>query len=175
MCRYLVACDLPGPALNPFRELVPLALAREEHAFLLHILIATSALHLSNICGLRPATPLVSMREYATPFGSEGGLHDYSRRAFMDALVAKQKAIRHLRWALGTMQPTLVVAGELLLAAVLFFVNFELIDYGSSGWRAHLVGATRIMTSLLSTGSVVATSSAVSSLLRDCILSECFM
>lgn len=165
MCKDLVAHDSPGS--NPFRELIPIA---TEHPFLLHILIATSAIHLSNIChpetttlGLatfNPSAHLINLR-------SNDGL---SRKAFVDALSAKQRAISYLRIALDSLDS---VGSDLVLIAALFFVNFELLDLGKSAWKAHLQGASRLMALLASSTGRKRYQS--SSHLLDCVLSDFVM
>lgn len=114
-----------------------------------------------------PALSPLDLSAYLQYLRSTDGV---SRRAFLDSLVAKQKAIGDLR---AVLQNPGSADGGVLLAAVLFFVNFELIDLGKSGWRTHLHGACRIL-NLLSPESDLAKvrSSAV---LQDCIVSDFVM
>ena len=165
VCRDLAAHD--GPDCNPFRELIPLAIS---HPFLLHIIIATSAVHMSNVAhpkitALPPS--LMDPEAYLQHLRTTDGV---SRRAFLDSLVAKQKAIRDLRVVLQS--PEKADSG-VLLAAVLFFVNFELIDLGRGGWKTHLHGARRILNLLIPEDDPG--KSASRTVLHDCIISDFVM
>jgi hypothetical protein len=100
----------------------------------------------------------------ASRFGSQA-----SRQAFIDALAAKQKALYLLKPALEHLDS---VGGEVVLAAVLFFMNFELIDPGSRGWRLHLEGAAKIMAWLRRDQK---SEDIAAGLWTDCVISDCFM
>lgn len=165
MCKDLVVRDTPES--NPFRELLPLT---RNHPLLLQILIATSAIHWSNI--FRP--------NYTIPAGlTDPGGHLsllrskdlVTRQALIDALTAKQKAMSHLRGVLDTLDPA---GSEVALAAMQLFIKFDLIDLDKSdgqSWKAHLEAATSIM-ALLSPDSSTSSSSRM---LRDRVISDCFM
>lgn len=153
------------PEGNPFRELLPLT---RKHPLLLQILVATSAIHWSNI--FRPfttiPTDLTDPGRYLSLLRSKDLV---TRQALIDALTAKQKAMTHLREVLDTLDPA---GSEVALAAMPFFIKFDLIDLERSngqGWRAHLEGATTIM-ALLSPES-----NSASRMLRDRVISDCFM
>lgn len=88
-----------------------------------------------------------------------------SRKALQDALVAKHKALNLMKIAVQDIDAT---GGDVALAAALFFVNVELIESGKHGWRAHLEGAGKIM-------SLLQPSASSDNLLRDYMLSDCFM
>lgn len=177
VCRDLAAHD--GPGCNPFRELIPLAL---KHPFLLHIITATSAVHMSNISHPKITASSLLARCLPTPSTTTGSsspldpaahlqylrsTDGISRRAFLDSLVAKQKAIRDLR---AVLQNPESADGGVLLAAVLFFVNFELIDLGRSGWQTHLHGACRILNLLTPESDLAKVRSRTA--LQDCIVSD---
>ncbi|KND91919.1 Acriflavine sensitivity control protein acr-2 [Tolypocladium ophioglossoides CBS 100239] len=146
VCKDLVARDAPG--INPFRELIPLT---NRHPLLLHILVATSAIHWSNI--FRPITAIPT--GLTDPGGYLAQLRSkdlVSRQALIDALTAKQKAMGHLREVLDTLDPA---GSEVALAAMHFFVKFDLIDLernDDKGWQTHLEGASSIL-ALLAPGS----------------------
>lgn len=165
VCLDLVPRDRPGG--NPFRELLPLS---QQHPLLLQILIATSAIHWSNL--FRPVTAIPN--GVADPAGYFAQLRNQnlvSRQALIDALDAKQKAMGHLRDTLGALDPA---GSEVALAAMHFFIKFELIDLeksGRSSWKSHLEGASSIM-ALLKPGTLGTESSRI---LRDTIVSDCFM
>jgi hypothetical protein len=88
-----------------------------------------------------------------------------ARVAANDSLVAKQKALQLMHYAVQNIEQ---VGPDVVLAAALFFINVELLESGKHGWRAHLEGAGRIM-SLLPPGN------AANESLRDYMLSDCFM
>ncbi|KAK5655334.1 hypothetical protein OQA88_5901 [Cercophora sp. LCS_1] len=119
VCRDLVSID--QDSRNPFRNMIPLI---NRFDYLQAIVIATSAMHLAT-------------------------LHRYQGRPaeeeLVDALVAKGKAIRLLRSAIGKVTPT---SRATLLAAIVFFVNMELIDSGRGGWSDHVEAAGALISSL---------------------------
>ena len=156
-----------SPDGNPFRELIPLT---NKHPLLLQILIATSAMHWSNI--FRGATGIPT--GLTDPGGYLAQLRSrdlVSRQALIDALTAKQKAMGHLRQVLDTLDPA---GSEVALAAMHFFIKFDLIDLErreEKGWRTHLEGASSIL-ALISPDS---NRYAASRMLRDCVIADCFM
>lgn len=165
VCKDLVARDAPGS--NPFRELIPLT---NKHPLLLHILIATSAIHWSNI--FRPITAIPTGLTDPGGYLAQLRAKDLvSRQALIDALTAKQKAMGHLREVLDTLDPAV---SEVALAAMHFFVKFDLIDLERNerkGWQTHLEGASSIL-ALLAPGSAASSSNRM---LRDCVIADCFM
>lgn len=165
VCVDLVARDTPGG--NPFRELIPLS---KGHPLLLQILIATSAIHWANIF-----SPITSIPNgVSDPGGYFAMLRSkdlVSRQALIDALAAKQKAMGYMREVLGALDPA---GSEVALAAVHFFLRWDLIDVNKSdrrSWMSHLEGASSIM-ALLTPGNP---GSAASRLLRDTVIADCFM
>ena len=165
VCKDLVVRDTPEA--NPFRELLPLT---KKHPLLLQILVATSALHWSNI--FRPVnvipTGLTDPGGYLSLLRSKDLV---TRQALIDALTAKQKAMSHLREVLDTLDPA---GSDVALAAMHFFIKFDLIDLDKSNgqsWKTHLEGATNIMALLSPEGS----NSSSSRTLRDRVISDCFM
>lgn len=143
------------PESNPFRTLVPLTKASP---LLQHVIVAASAAHMSNL--QRP--PLAPSASNAGTLIYPGSA-EASRRALIDALVAKQKALRLLSCAVQDID---AVGSDVVLASVLFLINVELIESGKHGWKAHLEGAGRILTCIQpADGSNEA--------LRDYIVSDC--
>jgi hypothetical protein len=134
-------------------------------------------MHLSNITrpklvvALEPDAhfPLSEESQLQRAGGVGGDEDGVWGKAFVDALTAKQKAIRYLRLALERVD---AVGSDVLLAAVLFFINFELIHVGKSVWKTHLNGAIKLMTPR---GVGEATAGAPSSVLRDCVVTDCLM
>ncbi|KAI5463503.1 fungal-specific transcription factor domain-containing protein [Mariannaea sp. PMI_226] len=165
VCKDLVVRDTPES--NPFRELLPLT---QYHPLLLQILIATSAIHWSNIFRAHHTIPagITDPGGYITTLRTKDLV---TRQALIDALTAKQKAMSHLRGVLDTLDPA---GSDVALAALHFFIKFDLIDLDKSGgqsWKAHLEGATSIMRLLGPDGS----GSAASRMLRDRVISDCFI
>ncbi|KAI1385375.1 fungal-specific transcription factor domain-containing protein [Hypoxylon trugodes] len=120
-CQDLVLYDSPQCSANPFRDLVPMSL---EYPFLREIIVAASALHFSN-----------SMRWNKNP--------QPVVNALVDALGARHRAIKSLQDVVERQEalrnePANDGERDALLAAVLFFVNFVLLDSGKGGWRAHM-------------------------------------
>ncbi|KAE9579784.1 Acriflavine sensitivity control protein acr-2 [Colletotrichum fructicola] len=148
VCRDLVSWDVPDR--NPFRSLVPLTRA---HPLLQHIIVAASAAHMSNLSRAVSSDPVADLN---------------ARQALNDALIAKHKALRLLSSAIQSIGSSGGVGGDVVLAAVLFFVNVELIESGQSGWKPHLEGAGRIMAFLPPVGSA-------DEALRDYVMSDCFI
>ncbi|KAF4465078.1 hypothetical protein FALBO_8081 [Fusarium albosuccineum] len=165
VCKDLVVRDTPDS--NPFRELLPLT---RKHPLLLQILVATSAIHWSNIFRRVSEIPpgLTDPGGYLSLLRSRDLV---TRQALIDALTAKQKAMSHLREVLDTLDPA---GSEVALAAMHFFIKFDLIDLDKSdnqSWRAHLEGATSIMALLNPDGSADASSR----MLRDRVITDSFI
>ncbi|KAI3570552.1 fungal-specific transcription factor domain-containing protein [Fusarium oxysporum f. sp. albedinis] len=165
VCKDLVVRDTLES--NPFRELIPLT---RKHPLLLQILVATSAIHWSNIfCPVNEIpSDLISPAGYLSMLRSRDLT---AQQALIDALTAKQKAMNHLREVLDTLDPT---GSEVALVAMNFFIKFDLIDLdklGNQSWRAHLEGATSIMT-LLNPDS---NTDASSRMLRDRVITDSFI
>lgn len=162
-----MARDTPGN--NPFRDLIPLT---NKHPLLLQILIATSALHWSNIFQPVGAIPPADLQDPGSYLAQLRHKDLVSRQAVIDALTAKQKAIGHMREVLDTLDPA---GSEVALAAMHFFVKFDLIDLekgDSKSWQTHLKGAGNIL-ALLAPGQ--ATNASTNQMLRDCVVADCFM
>ncbi|EGX95384.1 acriflavine sensitivity control protein [Cordyceps militaris CM01] len=165
VCQDLVARD--GPGTNPFRELIPLT---RKHPLLLNIIVATSALHWAN--SFSPNTPLsAGISDPGYHLAQLRSKDLVSRQAVIDALTAKQKAMGHLRGVLDTLDPA---GSEVTLAAMHFFVKFDLIDLergNAKSWQAHLTGASNVLALLTTTRPQEATSRK----LRDCVVADCFI
>ncbi|CAM1509496.1 Fc.00g032350.m01.CDS01 [Cosmosporella sp. VM-42] len=142
LCLDLVSYDLPGR--NPFRDLIPLT---KPHPLIFHTLVAVSAAHMSNLTRIQsPHNPDAS-------------------RALVDALIAKQAALRLLSKAINDVGS---VDADVILAAILFFVNIELIESGKEAWMAHLEGAMRFMAALKPAADSTTA-------LRDYVMSDCLI
>ncbi|KAI1264350.1 fungal-specific transcription factor domain-containing protein [Xylariaceae sp. FL1019] len=144
-CQDLVVHDSAEHGLNPFRELIPMS---QSYPYLQHIVIAVSAVHYYH------AVRHNSCR-------SSGDV----RQVLIDALRARQQAIEELITVLNRPPSTSdhmrdQKEQDALLATVLFFVNFTLIDSGKDGWRTHLTAAGQLLslsvkrTALLSLPSI---------------------
>ncbi|RDA95573.1 hypothetical protein CP533_1268 [Ophiocordyceps camponoti-saundersi (nom. inval.)] len=157
VCKDLVARD--GPGSNPFRELIPLT---NRHPLLLHILIATSAIHWANVFRPIASMPMTDPGGYLAQLRATDLA---SRQALIDALTAKQRAMSHLREVLDALDPAV---SEVALAAVHFFVKFDLIDLERHGWRTHLEGASSIL-------ALLSPASSSNRMLRDTVMADCFI
>ncbi|KAG5664847.1 hypothetical protein KAF25_008581 [Fusarium avenaceum] len=146
LSRDFVAYDMPD---NPFRNLLKFT---QAHPLLRQVIIAASATHMYNRS--RPWLSLESLDRGLGP-----------RNLLMDALEAKHQVLRMLPSALQSIES---IGGDIVLAAILFLINVELIESGKHNWKAHFDGAGKIMKLL---GPV----SDVDESLRDYIVSDCFI
>lgn len=85
------------------------------------------------------------------------------------ALAAKQKALVLLNLALGTMRLEEV---DVILATVLLFVQFEVMDSGQDEWTHHIRGARHLIDMVYRSGS---NAPETMSTLRRCLISNCLM
>lgn len=95
-----------------------------RYPYLREIVLATSAMHLAT-----------HRRCNGQPTGAE----------LVHALSARQNAVRQLRAALADINDG---NRSVILAAVVFFVNFDLVDSGKGTWRAHLDAAGLLINAL---------------------------
>ncbi|EOD45031.1 putative acriflavine sensitivity control protein acr-2 protein [Neofusicoccum parvum UCRNP2] len=161
LCKDLVTYDMPD--LNPFRNIIPLT---SEHAVLLHISVANAAIHMANLC--RASTTLLSL-DGAQQLQPALSVNDQSTRFYRDALVAKHKAIQLLRHSLEHVD---TVNRDVLLAAVLLFVNFDLVNSGKEDWKVHVEGARRLIEGFDLSGDDVKSSTMMGTL-RDFVIADC--
>ncbi|KAI0856713.1 fungal-specific transcription factor domain-containing protein [Xylaria cubensis] len=129
-CQDLVVHDSAERGTNPFRELIPMS---QTYSYLQHIIIAVSAVHYYH--AIRNVTP---------------GISTVAQNALIDALRARQDAIREIIDIIqhrhtGARHAESQTDQDALLATVLFFVNFTLIDSGKDGWKDHLTAAGRLL------------------------------
>ncbi|KAI0599701.1 fungal-specific transcription factor domain-containing protein [Biscogniauxia sp. FL1348] len=132
-CQDLVVHDSLRHGANPFRELIPMS---QMHPFLQHIIIAVSAVHYSQAMSHAPTRS----PHYA----------QIAAKALVDALWARQKSIQALLGVLERCRDmgwnrTNRSEKDALLATVLFFLNFDLIDSSGDGWREHLKAAGKLL------------------------------
>ncbi|KAF4450082.1 hypothetical protein F53441_6726 [Fusarium austroafricanum] len=146
LSRDFVAYDMPD---NPFRNLLKFT---QAHPLLRQVIIAASATHMYN-----------RSRPWLSSDSLDRGLGP--RNLLMDALEAKHQVLRMLPSALQSIES---IGGDIVLAAILFLINVELIESGKHNWKAHFDGAGKIMKLL---GPV----SDVDESLRDYIVSDCFI
>jgi hypothetical protein len=148
VCKDLVLCDLPKQ--NPFRDLLPLSV---NHSVLQHIIVANSALHLANVRANGRLTRDI-------PQGP-------SLETYKDALIAKHRALSLLSEVLTNNDS---INSDVVLASIMLFIKFELLDSGRNGWRFHTEGARQLMVYLRQNGK--SESSALNGL-RNCLISNC--
>ncbi|AEO57224.1 hypothetical protein MYCTH_2062045 [Thermothelomyces thermophilus ATCC 42464] len=119
VCRVLVSFDQED--FNPFRVIIPLA---TKFDFLEAIIVATGAMHTALLHGAKDQP---------------------GRPEMIDALVAKDRAIRLLRSAIDNITPD---SQAMVLAATVFLINLDLIDSGKGGWQVHIEAASALMSCL---------------------------
>ncbi|PTD05969.1 Acriflavine sensitivity control protein acr-2 [Fusarium culmorum] len=146
LSQDFVAYDMPD---NPFRNLLKFT---QAHPLLRQVIIAASATHMYN-----------RSRPWLSSDSLDRGLGP--RNLLMDALEAKHQVLRMLPSALQSIEST---GGDIVLAAILFLINVELIESGKHNWKAHFDGAEKVMKLL---GPV----SDVDESLRDYIVSDYFI
>ncbi|KAL2021745.1 hypothetical protein VTK56DRAFT_6688 [Thermocarpiscus australiensis] len=144
VCQDLVSIDQHDR--NPFRAIVPLA---AEFSFLQPIIVATGAMHLVALHGWQDQP---------------------GRPELIDALVAKDKAIRLLQSAVDAVTPE---NQAMVLAATVFFINLDLIDSGKGSWQAHIEAASALMSTLHGPIHALSYSESAVSLV-DAIVADCF-
>ncbi|KAI5925566.1 fungal-specific transcription factor domain-containing protein [Camillea tinctor] len=132
-CQDLVVHDSLHHGANPFRELIPMS---QMHPFLQHIIIAVSAVHYSQA---------MSHASTRSPHYAQ-----VAAKALVDALWSRQKSIQALIEVLERCRNvgwnrTNRSEKDALLATVLFFLNFDLIDSSGNGWREHLKAAGKLL------------------------------
>ena len=168
VCRDLVLYDVPKH--NPFRELIPLT---HQHPILLQVIIANSALHMSNVCqrSLVSDTTPVSFRQrtslLVSPCSSSSTMKNLE--SYNDALAAKQRALYLLKSALSSIYS---VGIDVTLAVVLLFIELELIDSGRDSWRYHINGARTIIDTLCRSNTSTQTAMTP---LRSFLISNCLV
>ena len=168
VCKDLVIYDLPEQ--NPFRDLIPLA---TQHAALLNIIIANSALNISN-ASQRPAVKSFSLSLQPRPTTRtipqlRISSTSQSSSWYKDALKAKQRALRLLNSVLNDVDSTGI---DVALGSVLLFTEFELADFGPKDWRPHMHGARALINSVKEPYKLQYSNM---SSLRRCLISNCLV
>ncbi|KAL5323757.1 hypothetical protein ACEPPN_008298 [Leptodophora sp. 'Broadleaf-Isolate-01'] len=170
VCKDLVLYD--NAQSNAFRQLIPLS---HKYPVLLQVIIANSALHLSNAYQ-KSCVPSKTARIPLTLSGTEGlksadlvGPGTQQFRAYKDYLLAKQRSLHLLRSALSDIATANV---DVTLAVVLLLIECELIDSGRNNWKFHVNGAKAIMKKLCPSG--LSTEAPLSPLRRS-LISNCLV
>lgn len=158
------------PKHNPFRQLIPFI---SQHPVLLQVMIANSALHMSNA---RQNSPVLSMTDsfHRPPTNVLDSPHSkltasQQPELYNDALAAKQRALCLLQ---STLAKGASMDMDVVLAVVLLFIELELIDSGRDNWKCHADGARTIIKTLC--GSHDSTRTPISPL-RSCLISNCLV
>lgn len=120
MCQDLVSFDQLDHT-NPFRYMTALL---GDFDYLREIILATSAVHMVT---LRRCRGLPHQQE------------------LVDALAAKGRATRLLRHAMAQLSPS---SKPIVMIAVVFFINFDLIDSGRGHWKTHIEAAGSLIASI---------------------------
>ncbi|ROV98013.1 hypothetical protein VMCG_07006 [Cytospora schulzeri] len=151
VCQDLVSFDQRDHT-NPFRSVITLL---GTFDYLREIILATSAVHM------------------VTLHRSNGRPH---QKELVDALTAKGRAYRLLRQALDHLQEDhhLDAASQpvIVFIAVVFFINFDLIDSGRGSWKTHIEAAGKLITSIQGASSKAVIPPAVAQL-ADIVMADC--
>ena len=158
VCKDLVLED--SPTGNPFRGLLSLS---EQHPMLQHIIVANAALHLAN--SRRNSGAATLNAQHTDTVASESSASE----AYRDALEAKQKALGLLSAGLADRSSS---NQEALLACIMLFVMFEMMDSETNEWRFHTEGAKQFMVYL---NDNTAPPSATLKDLRSALISNCLV
>lgn len=153
LCPQLVAIDLPGH--NPFPRLLPMGFCSPV---LQYTMITAAALHMSNV--LRPDT-----EKRPVTLNHVNNNWEPSRRAMLDALAAKQKALYLLRMAFQDLDTH---GRDMVLTAAMLLVTADMIDSGKHGSKAHLDGIGWLL-------SYAQPATSVGEMLKDFVISDCYM
>ncbi|KUI54485.1 Acriflavine sensitivity control protein acr-2 [Cytospora mali] len=148
VCQDLVSFDQRDHT-NPFRSVITLL---GTFDYLREIILATSAVH------------MVTLRR------SRNHPH---QRELVDALAAKGRAYRLLRQALDHLD---VLSRPIVFIAVVFFINFDLIDSGRGSWKTHIEAAGKLIASIQQSVSAPAVASAIPpsvAQLADIVIADC--
>lgn len=169
VCKDLILYD--NPTENQFRQLVPIAL---DHPVLLQIIIATSAIRMSHASqklghshAMTVSTEAVYQSTTSTPIQHQDFVAHSEIRSH--ALVAKYKALNLLQSALSNVTPMDL---DVILAVILLFVEFELLNSGRDDWIHHIDGARKIIEKLCGSNVIPARTM---SPLRRCLVSNCLV
>lgn len=130
------------------------------------IIIAISALHSSNT-ELAPNSPASGDPVTSAPRRIWTGSPQDASHAYADALKAWQSAIRALRTALADVAFANIDAA---LAAVLCFIQFELMSAGRNEWMFHVRGTRALIARLCGPGP---TRAMEDNPLRSCLVFNC--
>lgn len=109
-------------SFNPFLSLMALMPSSKS---LSHVMISISAFHIAHRLDI-----------------SQAQLQPDHSEVLRIALINKQKALRHLRHELQV-QPE--INTDPVVAAVLLFVNLDVVEFGGQGWKYHLRGAEELI------------------------------
>lgn len=120
VCKDLVSFDHQD-SYNPFRFMLSLV---DSVDYIREITLATSAVHM-----------VVLRRTHGLTYQKE----------LVDALAAKGKAYRLLRRALENLAE---VDKPIAVVAVVFFINFDLIESGRGSWKTHVEAAGNLLKSI---------------------------
>ncbi|KAJ4127535.1 hypothetical protein NW765_016014 [Fusarium oxysporum] len=110
---------------SPFNPFLSLMLLMPSSQALSHIMISISAFHIAHRLDI-----------------SQVQLQPDHSEVLRIALFNKQKALRYLKHELQV-QPE--INTDAVIAAVLLFVNLDVVEFGGRGWKYHLRGAEELI------------------------------
>jgi hypothetical protein len=134
VCKDLVLYD--EPRSNPFRALISWT---QEYVGLRHIIVAVAALHASNSSQMLASWAQSSARQNPKNTTFVTDLYSQPESSYRIALHAKHQALAMLRS--DALKSFTVYSLDVVLAIVLLFIEFELINSGLNDWAHHIKGA----------------------------------
>ncbi|ORY14409.1 fungal-specific transcription factor domain-domain-containing protein [Clohesyomyces aquaticus] len=140
LCADMVVYDQPGE--NPFRDLIP---ATSANPLLLQVILANSAFHVYNLSREPVDQSAIQgnrkqcLAAYYRTVSRFGGP---MKTSYRDALVAKQQGLSLLAQAVTSINESTF---DVVLASILLFINYDLIESGIDKWRVHMEGARRLI------------------------------
>jgi Fungal specific transcription factor domain len=167
VCKDLVVYN--DPTQNPFQDLIP---ASNKHEILLQLIIAISALHVSNAAQKQLIYDTMRrLRSRGSTQGAASSSLSSIRWAepYRHALTAKQRALHLFNTALNVFT---LADLDVTLAAVLLFIQLELVDSGKDSWKWHINGVSKLIDVL---GGWNGLAHPTSTPLRRCLISNCLV
>lgn len=114
-----------------------------QYPALLQIIIANSALHMSNAAHKCPVSNASGIGN--SPYLLDPKIGNFEKsQSYTDAMTAKQRAFGFLRCLIDSD----AIDVDVTLAVIFLFVKFDLLHSGRGSWRCHIKGAEAILATL---------------------------
>lgn len=140
-----------------------------QHPVLLHIIIANSALRMSNSCQKASIADTETFAIKKCRATREMPRSSPASTSYKHALAAKQLALHMLQSAINGVSSNYLDA---TLAVILLFIDFELIDTGHDNWTYHIGGAKELIKTIFGSNRLA---KAPMSPLRRFLISNCLV